>query len=67
MTDALVKEYYSSQVRAEWRRLVKDPYHKLELDTTLHFLGKYLPPHGLVSGCRRWTRALYNGAGKTRI
>jgi 2-polyprenyl-3-methyl-5-hydroxy-6-metoxy-1,4-benzoquinol methylase len=48
MTDALVKEFYSSQVRAEWRRLIKNPYHRLELDTTLHFLNKYMPPHGLV-------------------
>jgi len=48
MTDALVKEYYSNQVRAEWRRLVKDPYHRLEFATTLHFVDKYMPPHGLV-------------------
>ncbi len=48
MTDSQVKEYYSSQVHAEWRRLVKNPYHRLELDTTLHFLEKYLPPSGLV-------------------
>ncbi len=48
MTDAMVKEYYSGQVRAEWRRLVKDAYHKLEFDTTIHFLDKYLPRHGLI-------------------
>lgn len=48
MTDALVKEYYSGQVRSEWRRLVKDAYHKLEYDTTFHFLDKYLPPSGLI-------------------
>lgn len=48
MTDSLVKEYYASQVRAEWHRLVKDAYHRLEFDTTLHFLDKYLPEHGLI-------------------
>jgi 2-polyprenyl-3-methyl-5-hydroxy-6-metoxy-1,4-benzoquinol methylase len=48
MTDALVKDYYSNQVRAEWRRLVKDAYHRLEFETTLHFLNKYLPPYGFV-------------------
>jgi len=48
MSDALVQEFYTRQVRAEWRRLVKNPYHRLEFDTTLHFLDKYMPTHGLV-------------------
>jgi 2-polyprenyl-3-methyl-5-hydroxy-6-metoxy-1,4-benzoquinol methylase len=48
MTDTMVREFYTRQVRAEWRRLVQDPYHKLELNTTFHFLNKYLPPHGLI-------------------
>ena len=48
MTDNLVKEYYSGQVRDEWHRLIKDAYHKLEFDTTFHFLEKYLPEHGLI-------------------
>lgn len=48
MSDSLVTEYYASQVRQEWRRLVSDAYHRLELITTLHFLEKYLPQHGLV-------------------
>ncbi len=48
MTDALVKEYYSTQVRSEWRRLIKDAYHKLEFNTTFHFLDKYLPQYGLI-------------------
>ena len=48
MTDTLVKEFYTAQVRAEWHRLVKNAYHRLELDTTLHFLDKYLPPGGLL-------------------
>lgn len=48
MSDILVKEYYADNVRNEWRRLIKDAYHRLEFDTTLHFLDKYLPAHGLV-------------------
>ncbi|MGD0003391.1 MAG: class I SAM-dependent methyltransferase [Anaerolineaceae bacterium] len=48
MSETLVKQFYTAQVRNEWRRLVKDPYHRLELDTTLHFLEKYLSEAGLV-------------------
>ena len=48
MSETLVKQFYTSQVSNEWRWLVKDPYHHLELDTTLHFLEKYLPEGGLV-------------------
>lgn len=44
----MVKEYYSGQVHDEWRRLVKDAYHRLEFDTTLHFMKKYLPQRGLI-------------------
>src|SRR4030065_298124 len=48
MSDNLVKEFYADHVRDEWRRLVKDAYHRLEFATTLHFLEKYLPPGGHV-------------------
>jgi SAM-dependent methyltransferase len=48
MTESLVKEYYSDSVRKGWNRLVKNPYHQLELETTLYFLEKYLPANGLV-------------------
>lgn len=48
MTDALITEYYASQVRQEWRRLVCDSYHRLELTTTLHYLDKYIPRQGSV-------------------
>ena len=44
----LVKRYYSELGVKEWRRLVKDPYHRLEFDTTIYFLKKYLPKRGLV-------------------
>ncbi|HNS50593.1 MAG TPA: class I SAM-dependent methyltransferase [Anaerolineae bacterium] len=45
---ARVKAFYDANVRGEWRRLVKDAYHRLEYDTTLHSLQKYLPPAGRV-------------------
>ena len=48
MSDTLVTEFYTGQVRQEWRRLVKDAYHRLEFDTTLHFLEKHLPAQGLI-------------------
>lgn len=48
MTESLVKDYYTGQVRKEWRRLVRDAYHRLEFETSLHFLEKYLPKNGLI-------------------
>jgi len=48
MSETLVKEFYTGQIRKEWRRLVRDAYHRLEFETTLHFLEKYLPPGGLI-------------------
>jgi len=44
----LVKKYYSELSVKEWKRLVRDPYHRLEFDTTMYFLRKYLPRKGLV-------------------
>jgi SAM-dependent methyltransferase len=53
MSTPLVREYYSTQVQKEWRRLIRDAYHRLELDTTLYFLDKYLPKTGRIldAGC----------------
>ena len=48
MTETLVKAFYTGSVQKEWRRLVRDPYHRLEFNTTLHFLEKYLPKNGLI-------------------
>jgi len=59
MSTSLVREYYSTQVLQEWRRLVRDAYHRLELDTSMYFLEKYLPKTGLIleagSGPGRYT------------
>jgi ubiquinone/menaquinone biosynthesis C-methylase UbiE len=43
----LTRRIYTEKIN-EWDRLVKDPFHKLEYDTTLMFLKKYLPPKGLI-------------------
>jgi len=49
MIEKLVEKYYSEQGTREWRRLVRDPYHRLEFDTTMHFIRKYLSKRrGLV-------------------
>jgi SAM-dependent methyltransferase len=48
MTETLVKDYYTTHVLGEWRRLVQDAYHRLEFVTTLHYLEKYLPEKGLI-------------------
>lgn len=42
------KDYFDDYGEAEWRRLVKDPYHRLEFEVTMHFLRKYLPKTGLI-------------------
>ena len=47
-SEAMVKEYYTASVRQEWQRLLKNPYHRLEFETTLHFLERYLPKNGLI-------------------
>ncbi len=46
--EQLTKELYSQAALEEWRRLVQDPFHRLEFDTTLHFLKMYLPKKGLI-------------------
>lgn len=48
MTQAQVQNFYTSSVGKEWRRLVKDAYHRLEFETTLRFLETYLPSQGLI-------------------
>jgi SAM-dependent methyltransferase len=46
--EKLVKKYYSGLGMTEWRRLVRSPYSRLEFDTTIYFLKKYLPKHGYL-------------------
>ncbi len=62
MSTSIVRDYYTTQVLKEWRRLVRDAYHRLELETTLHFLEQYLPKTGRIldagSGPGRYTLEL---------
>lgn len=44
----LTRKIYAANVRGEWNRLVQDPFHRLEFDTTLKFLKNYLPKKGLI-------------------
>jgi len=44
----LTLKFYREDVQREWDRLESDPYHKLEFDTTLRFLKKYLPKRGKI-------------------
>jgi len=48
MTLSIVRKFYDDIAEREWKRLVGDPYHRLEFIVTMHFLEKYLPRHGLV-------------------
>lgn len=48
MLKETVKNFYTGYGIKEWRRLVRDPYHRLEFDTTMHFIKKHLPKRGLV-------------------
>ena len=44
----LTRRLYSEHAEYEWQRLARDPFHRLEFDTTLRFLRKHLPPRGLI-------------------
>jgi hypothetical protein len=46
--DRIVKDWYASNARHEWRRLQQDPYHQIEFMVTMRFLEKYLPRRGTV-------------------
>jgi ubiquinone/menaquinone biosynthesis C-methylase UbiE len=43
-----IKQLYTDEAEDEWKRLIQDSFHKLEFDTTFHFLNKYLPKKGLI-------------------
>ena len=62
MSSEAVIDYYTRDILQEWKRLSKDPYHKLEFETTMHYLKKYLPGTGLLldagGGPGRYTIAL---------
>jgi ubiquinone/menaquinone biosynthesis C-methylase UbiE len=44
----IVKGWFDEKTGEEWRRLQKNPYHRIEFIVTMYFLQKHLPKHGLV-------------------
>jgi ubiquinone/menaquinone biosynthesis C-methylase UbiE len=44
----LTERVYSGMVEKEWKRLKSDAFHRLEFDSTMYFLDKYLPKKGLI-------------------
>jgi SAM-dependent methyltransferase len=48
MASDKIINFYTQDIAHEWKRLVQDAYHRLEFETTLHYLRKYLPNSGLV-------------------
>jgi ubiquinone/menaquinone biosynthesis C-methylase UbiE len=46
--ERLTQKVYSRDARVEWNRLGKDVYHRLEFETTMKFLKRYLPKKGLI-------------------
>ena len=48
MSKDKVREHYSQDEHYEFNRLVQDAFHRLELDTTLHFIDKFMPEAGHI-------------------
>lgn len=46
--EAITRQLYAGYAKREWKRLVKDGYHRLEFETTLFFLKRHLPRKGLI-------------------
>jgi len=44
----MVKRFYTANTDREWGRLLRDPFHQLELEMSLRLLKKYLPKKGLI-------------------
>jgi ubiquinone/menaquinone biosynthesis C-methylase UbiE len=62
--DNLVKDWYTKELRNEWKRLQHDPYRQTEFIVTMRFLEEYLPKKGLIldagGGPGRYTIELAN-------
>ena len=48
MSKNKVREHYGKDEHYEFNRLVQDAFHRLELDTTLHFIDKFMPEAGHI-------------------
>jgi 2-polyprenyl-3-methyl-5-hydroxy-6-metoxy-1,4-benzoquinol methylase len=44
----IIRKYYDEHAEGEWKRLLHDPYRRLEFIVTMHFLDKYLPKKGVI-------------------
>ena len=62
----LTRRLYSTCARAEWGRLVMDPFHRL-VDTTMRFLHKHLPPRGLILNEPAADGSLHSPTRQTRL
>jgi len=43
-----VRNFYTEYGEKEWFRLVRDPYHQLEFNTSMYFIKKHLPGEGIL-------------------
>ena len=48
MASERVRRWYATHAKDEWDRMFRNSYRRLEFETTLHFLDKYLPRGGLI-------------------
>jgi len=46
--DEEIIKIYSANMIEEWERLIKSPFHKLEIEMTMRYLKKYLPKKGKI-------------------
>ncbi len=57
-----IKDFYTAYAPKEWRRLIRNAYHRQEFDTTLHFINRYVPAGSNIldagGGPGRYTVAL---------
>lgn len=48
MSKQKVKAFYGQDEHYEFNRLIQDAFHRLELDTTLYFIDKFMPEAGHI-------------------
>lgn len=65
--DEMVRSWYASNPKGEWKRLKRNAYHELEFSVTMHFLEKYLPESGLVLDAGGGPRAIHSRACEKRL
>ncbi|MBD3203989.1 methyltransferase domain-containing protein [Candidatus Woesearchaeota archaeon] len=48
MSKEKIRDYYNKNAEYEWKRLIQDNYHRLEFDTTMHFIKRYIKTEKLI-------------------